>query len=290
MKVQDSKLKPSGRQGLHHAPRNRQHTIPRALHTSGTRLPFVLVNMAMTADGKIATMNRAISLFSSKRDHSHLLELRATADAVMCGARTADLENINLDPGGPTFRRQRLNRGLAEWNLRIIVSGSGTLNPKAHIFQSMVASRRNGTIQSRASVAISRDATPNPAPIIILTTKRAGRRRLERLRAVADEVSVFGTAQLDLRAALIWLAKEWNVRRLVCEGGGELNDAMFRAGLVDEMHLTLCPRIIGGRQAPTISDGAGFHKLAHAAQLQLESVRRVGDELFLVYRSCKSRS
>ena len=44
-------------------------------------LPFVLVNMAMTADGKIATANRAVSSFSSRRDQRHLLELRATADA-----------------------------------------------------------------------------------------------------------------------------------------------------------------------------------------------------------------
>ena len=51
---------------------------------------IVLINMAMTADGKIATANRAVSSFSSRRDHDHLLALRATADAVMAGARTVD--------------------------------------------------------------------------------------------------------------------------------------------------------------------------------------------------------
>ena len=48
-----------------------------------TSPPFVLVNMAMTADGKIATANRRIHSFSSSRDLEHLYELRATADAVM---------------------------------------------------------------------------------------------------------------------------------------------------------------------------------------------------------------
>ena len=220
----------------------------------------------MTADGMIATTNRVVCSFSSRRDHTHLLELRATADAVMCGARTADLNPVNLGPGGEKFRGQRLNRGLAEYNVRIIVTGSGSVNTDAHLFKKRFP------------------------PIIILTTSRAGKRRLERLRSVADEVKVFGRKELNLRAALQWLRKEWNVRRLVCEGGGELNDAVFRAGLVDELHLTLCPCVIGGRNAPTIADGAGFKKLAQAAQLQLESVRRVGDELFLVYRSCKSRS
>ena len=225
------------------------------------KCPFVLMNMSMTADGKIATTNRVASSFSSKRDHTHLLELRATADAVICGARTVDLNEINLGPGGAKFRKQRLKHGLTEYNLRIIVTGSGSLNPDAHIFTQLFS------------------------PIIILTTARASARKLKQLRAVADEVKVFGKAELNLRAALAWLHREWNVKRLICEGGGELNDAMFRAGLVDELHLTLCPRIIGGRHAPTIADGIGFQKLAHAAQLELHSAKRVGDELFLVYRT-----
>ena len=82
--------------------------------------------MAMTADGKIATANRAVSSFGSARDHAHLLELRATADAVMCGARTADLNAINLGPGPARFRRARVRRGLAEYNLRVVVTGSGS--------------------------------------------------------------------------------------------------------------------------------------------------------------------
>ena len=77
------------------------------------KLPFVFVNMAMTADGKIATANRAVSSFGSARDHEHLLQLRATADAVMAGARTVDSAAINLGPGPVRFRRLRLKNGLA---------------------------------------------------------------------------------------------------------------------------------------------------------------------------------
>jgi len=229
--------------------------------SSRRRLPFVLINMSMTADGKIATTNRVVSHFSSPRDHTHLLELRATTDAVMCGARTVDLNEINLGPGDAKFRKQRVKHGLAEYNLRIIITGSGSLNPDAHIFKQRFS------------------------PIIVMTTAKASASKLRKLRAVADEVKVFGKTELDLRAALIWLNREWNVKRLVCEGGGELNDAMFRAGLVDELHLTLCPQIIGGRHAPTIADGIGFQRLARAAQLELHTARRIGDELFLVYRT-----
>lgn len=255
------------------------------LKTRNLKLPFVLMNMSLTADGKIATTNRVISSFSSRRDHAHLLELRATADAVMCGARTVDLNKIFLTPGGVKFRKLRRQRGLAEYNLRIIVSGGGSLNPNAAIFSRVAASRQSAAMYPGKQAALYRNAATDSAPIIILTTTKASASKLKQLRAVADEVKVFGKAKLNLHAALAWLRREWNVNRLVCEGGGELNDAMFRAGLVDELHLTLCPRIIGGRNAPTIADGIGFPKLARAAQLELHSARRVGDELFLVYRT-----
>ena len=81
----------------------------------------------------------------------------------------------------------------------------------------------------------------------------------------------------------IWLRTKWNVNRLLCEGGGELNDALFRAGLVDELHLTICPGIFGGRQAPTIADGTGFRRLADAMPLKIKSFRRVGGEIFAVF-------
>ena len=83
------------------------------MKTNKSKVPFVLVNMAMTADGKIATANRAVSSFTSTRDHEHLLELRATADAVMAGARTVDSAPINLGPGPARYRQKRLQRGLA---------------------------------------------------------------------------------------------------------------------------------------------------------------------------------
>ena len=63
-----------------------------------------------------------------------------------------------------------------------------------------------------------------------------------------------------------------------------LNFELLRLGFVDELHLTICPRLIGGRDAPTIADGVGFQRLAKAAQLELTAQRRVGDELFTTWR------
>jgi len=221
--------------------------------------------MAMTADGKIATANRAVSTFGSQRDRDHLLELRATADAVMAGARTVDLNRVNLGPGPAKYRRLRLKRGLAESNLRIIASRSGTVNPNAEVFKRRFS------------------------PILVLTTRRTSQRSLKKLRAVADKVSICGENEINFRRTLGWLRQAWGVKRLLCEGGGELNAALFRAGLVDEVHLTMCPKIFGGWKAPTIADGVGAADLANATQLELKSAKRHGNELFLVYRVTKAK-
>jgi len=215
----------------------------------------------MTADGKITTTNRKVGSFSSRRDREHMLELRATADAVMSGARTVDLNPVTLGPGAAKYRRLRRRRGLPEYNLRVIVSGAGTIHPGARIFQQRFS------------------------PIIVLTTRRASARRLAVLRGLADAVEVCGKEEIDFVRALRWLREHWNVRRLLCEGGGELDDALFRAGVVDELHLTVCPKIFGGRDAPTIADGVGFANLARAMKFKPASAQRHGEEMFFVYQA-----
>jgi riboflavin-specific deaminase-like protein len=228
-------------------------------------LPFVFINMAMTADGKIATANRAVHSFGSARDLRHLYELRATADAVMCGARTVEISQATLGNGGEKFRRQRLKNHLTEYPLRVIVSGSGAIDPAAKIFQKHFS------------------------PIIVLTTRRAPEKKLMQLRELGDEIKISDGPEIDFRAALHWLRREWQVKRLLCEGGGELNDALFRADLVDEIHLTICPKIFGGRTAPTIADGQGFERLTQAARFKILTKTRVKDELFTVFSRSKKR-
>jgi len=106
---------------------------------------------------------------------------------------------------------------------------------------------------------------------------------VKQLRGLADDVAVFGKHEVDFVAALRWLRREWGVKRLLCEGGGELNEGLFRAGVVNEIYLTLCPLILGGRDAPTAADGKGVEKLSEAIPLALKSLKRAGSELFLVY-------
>lgn len=227
--------------------------------TRGPARPFVFINMAVSADGKIATANRAVHSFGSKNDLEHLYKLRATADAIMCGARTVEISEATLGNGGERFRRLRLRNGLAEFPLRVIVTGSGSIDPGAKIFQKRFS------------------------PIIVLTTRRASQEKLNQLQDLAGNIHISGKKEIDFPAVLRWLREQWNVKRLLCEGGGELNDALFRAGVVDEINLTFCPKIFGGRTAPTISDGIGHLKLADAALFKLTSFRSKNSELFTVF-------
>jgi riboflavin biosynthesis pyrimidine reductase len=240
--------------------------------------------MAMTADGKIAAVGDGDCSFGSRRDHNHMLELRATADAVMAGARTVDLKPVNLGPGPEKYRRLRLKNQLQEYNLRVIVSGAGTMNPQAEIFRHRFvppAAQSVPSVVGNPPVETSRHPFD---PIIVLVTGRAPKSKRDALTRAGAEVRVCGRKEIGFGEALAWLRERWNVRRLLCEGGGLLNDAMFRAGLVDELHLTICPRLLGGRDAPTICDGLGFLRLQDAPRLTLVSTRRHRDEIFLVYR------
>jgi riboflavin-specific deaminase-like protein len=222
------------------------------------KLPFVFSNFAMTADGKIAFTSSEFKPFSSRHDREHMMELRAQANAVICGARTVEVTGTILGNGGNKFRKMRINRGLTEFPLRVLVSGSGSINQRSAIFKKRFS------------------------PIIILTTRRASERKLQELRTLADEVRICGDNEINFRAALQWLREKCGVRRLLCEGGGELHDALIRAGLVDELHLTICPKIFGGRNAPTISDGIGFRRLTEAMPLQIKSFEQISDEIFAV--------
>src|SRR5688572_9782722 len=115
-----------------------------------TGLPFVYLNAAITADGKLAPANRQFVPFTSKRDQDLLFELRTRCDAVMAGARTVDSVQVNLGPGRKKYRDVRIRNGLSEYNLRVVVSGSGTINLRAEIFRHQFS------------------------PLIILVTERAG--------------------------------------------------------------------------------------------------------------------
>lgn len=222
--------------------------------------PKIFVVMAMSADGKTATANRKIQTFGSSEDEKRLLSLRATADAVITGSNTINSAAYDLGPGGDYYRKLRISSGLREFNLRIIVSGSGSLNPDAEVFKH------------------------NFSPIIVLTTNKCPSDKINILKELTPHVRVSGEHSIDWKSTFEYLYSEWGVKTLACEGGATLNDEIISQGWATELYLTISPIIVGGKDAPTICDGNGVDNLFSAKKYQLVKLERNHSELFIDYR------
>lgn len=225
------------------------------LHSSPTpsQRPYLLANMAMSADGKTAATRSLFSRFSSEADQSNLYKLRATVNGILCGASTIAKDNASLLPA----KHNRRQNQQAKPFYRIAVTGTGSLPLTSTLFKTTIP------------------------PILILTTNSAPRKTRERYRAIAAGIHITKGKQIHWRQALAWLHEKWRIRRLLLEGGGTLNQSLFRLDLVDETNLTICPFIIGGNQAPTIADGEAFPTLNNSTQWQWIKRRQRNGELYL---------
>ena len=184
-------------------------------------------------------------------------ELRASADAILIGAGNlrADDPDLALSTEEKTRRRESGERQ----PYRVLLTGRGEgVTPERRMF----AAELGGP-----SIVVHSEEMPSIAR--------------ERLARVATLVAL-GEHEVDVALMLDWMARELGVRTLLCEGGGILSSALFAARAVDELHVTIVPRILGGVDAPTLVEGPGFlpDQIPYAA---IGSLERVGDELYLRY-------
>ena len=216
------------------------------------------MNFAITADGRVSTRNHTPADFTSKRDKHRLSEIRSTCDAVLVGASTLAADKMTMGISDPALRAQRIARKQSAYPLRVVVSNSGRLSPALRIFGN------------------------DFSPIIIFTTQKMAKRTQTALAEKAD-LWLHESDAVNLRSLLATLREDYRVKRLVCEGGPRLFRSLLAENLVDEIHLTLAPRIFGGLGAPTLT-GLPANFLPHSTRCTLREMRVVEGECFLRYR------
>ena len=195
--------------------------------------PYVFLNVAMTADGKIDTFERRGASISSQRDKERVDRLRAEADAVMVGGRTLLNEDPKLTVKSADLRAAREANGLTPNPAKVGIVSVADLKPDSAFL------------------------TVGPARIVIFTTQGTSKKQLDFLRARGVELFVDEKQRVDLPKALHTL-KEIGINRLMVEGGGTLNFELLRRGLVDELTAYVAPLVFGGESAPTLAAGPGL--------------------------------
>jgi riboflavin-specific deaminase-like protein len=218
--------------------------------------PHVMINMVSTVDGRGSIAGRSGPI-AGPADRELFHALRAPVDAVMAGAGTMRVERYGRITPDDSRRRMRRERGLREEPLACIVSTSLALPPDLPLLAQP---------EAHVVVLTPSDATlPDSAARIDYVRKRSGER-------------------LDLAGALAELRDRFAVELLLCEGGPHLNSELLRAGLVDELFLSLSPKLAGGDAA----EGEALRILAgeefdEPIQLGLLGVLEHDSHLFLRY-------
>jgi len=217
--------------------------------------PFVFINVAMSADGKISTRERRQVRISGDEDFSRVDRIKAESDAVMVGIGTVLADNPSLTVKSEERRAGRRATGSDEHPIRVVVDSEGRIPLSADILH-------KGT--GRRIVAVSKRAPPE---------------KVEALREHATVVTA-GEETVDLAALLEELYRQ-GVRRLMVEGGGTLIWALFEQGFVDELQTFVGNIVIGGKDAPTPADGTGFLREADFTQLRIIEATRLDDGLLI---------
>ena len=226
---------------------------PLFFHYIQTGRPYVVAKWAMTLDGKIATSTGNSRWVSNEQSRADVHDLRHQLAAIMVGIGTALADDPSLTARRNPASRQPL-RVVADSHLRIPLDGQLV-------------------------------RTAGEFPTLVATTVPEDDMRAQALRdRGVDIVSVPGAdGKVDLDALLDRLG-ERDIDSLLIEGGGCLNEAMFKSGLVNEVIVYLAPKVVGGATSKTPVEGEGVSKMADAFLLGTPRIERFGSDLKLTYK------
>ena len=210
--------------------------------------PYVLINFAITADGKTSTVSNTPAQFTSKEDLDHLLTIRKRADAILVGRGTLETDNMSM-----TIPAEYAPE---EQPLRCVASRSGHFDLAHKIFRS-----DGGAIHLLATEA-GEDFDSSP---------------------YTEAGATFH--QSTLSDFLKSLKQDHGVENLLCEGGGTLVRALAELDAIDEINLTWAGHtLFGGASAPTLTGTPAAH-LPASLKFELTTFEpQENGEAFLTYK------
>ncbi|MBV8350707.1 MAG: RibD family protein [Verrucomicrobia bacterium] len=219
--------------------------------------PRIIVNFAITVDGKVSTSALTPARFTSSNDKHRLLEIRSLGDALLVGRNTVQIDNMSMGLPDEDLRTARVQRGQTEYPLRVVVSNSGNLSTDLNIFN------------HRFSPIVIYSTTSMPEAV-----KAALQTRATLHLADAD--------RLSLPEVLSDLYRTHRVHTLVCEGGPSLAKGLAEIDAIDELFLTIAPLLFGGAGAPGILGNLGKF-LPSSRIYRLNSMNVESTECYLHY-------
>jgi len=219
--------------------------------------PFVHVNVAMSADGKLSTRERRQVKISGSSDFSRVDRIKAESDAVMVGIGTVLADDPSLTVKSPALAAERRASGKDTNPVRIIVDSRARTPPDAAILHKGTGERIIAC--SQQAEAVNKEALSRYATIIVA-----------------------GEKEVDLSLLLSRL-HDRGIRTLLVEGGGTLIWGFFREGLVDKLTCYVGNTVIGGEGAPTLAEGDGFIKESDFIRLSLYGFERMDSGILLTW-------
>jgi 2,5-diamino-6-(ribosylamino)-4(3H)-pyrimidinone 5'-phosphate reductase len=215
----------------------------------------VVVNAAVSADGKLSSRERRQVEISGPEDFERVDELRAESDAVMVGVGTVLADDPSLTLDSDQRQTERRESGKPANPARVVADSRIRTPPDARVLDA-------------------------EAETFLLVGETAPTDFVGQMEELGATVIAAGENRVDLPRALEELEAH-GIDRLMVEGGGEVIYSLFAAGLVDRLSVFVGPLVVGGRDAPTLADGDGFTE--GFPELALEGVERLDDGVVLEY-------
>jgi diaminohydroxyphosphoribosylaminopyrimidine deaminase/5-amino-6-(5-phosphoribosylamino)uracil reductase len=215
--------------------------------------PWVIAKWAMTLDGKIATAGGDSRWISGEPSRRAVHQLRGRVDAIVVGRRTAELDDPQLTA--------RLEGGIPPPRVavRIVVDSRGLLASESRLV-----------------------STARQIPTLIATGPAADPRDLDRLAAAGCEVLALpGATHPERLGQLLDELGRRRMTNILVEGGGRLLGSLFDERQIDEVHVFIAPRLLGGERAATPLAGRGVEQMAQAISAANLAVERLGDDVYL---------